>query len=173
MIFSSTCHRSLELPVCITEGKHSIQNLVDTKSINSQHLNFFIVLSRRKYLRRDIFECFRQLDCSVKTMLVGEFYWVIWDKVEYSLWRGVLITEQRCSPCFRLIWKQSCLYAAVCLGGCGKGEMNCENVCETCMISVDCGGTALLLSLVTFPGFVRGHLCWSLAHIDITQKTDL
>lgn len=42
------------------------------------------------------------------------------------------------------------------------------------VISVDCGGDAFLLSLcVTFPGFVRGHLCWSLAHIDIMQKTDL
>lgn len=52
--------------------------------------------------------------------------------------------------------------------------MNCENVCETCIISVDCGGNAYLLSLyVTFPGFVRGHLCWSSAHIDIMQKTDL
>lgn len=52
--------------------------------------------------------------------------------------------------------------------------MNCENVCETCIISVDCGGNAYLLSLyVTFPGFARGHLCWSLARIDIMQKTDL
>lgn len=58
--------------------------------------------------------------------------------------------------------------------GCGKGESNCENGCETCIISVGCGGDAILLSLcVTFPEFVRGHLCWSLAHIDIMQKTDL
>lgn len=39
---------------------------------------------------------------------------------------------------------------------------------------MDCGGNALLLSLcVTFPGFVKGHHCWSLAHIDIMQKTYL
>lgn len=74
---------------------------------------------------------------------------------------------------FGLISEQSCLYV-VCLSGCGKGEMNRENVCETCIISVDCGANALLLSLcVTFPGFVREHLPWSLAHIDIMQKRDL
>lgn len=72
-----------------------------------------------------------------------------------------------------MIWEQSCLYA-IRLSGCEKGEMNCENVCETCIISVACGGDALLLSLcVPFPGFVRGHLRWSLAHIDIMQKTGL
>lgn len=58
---------------------------------------------------------------------------------------------------FGLTWEQLCLCAA-CLSGRGKGEMNCESVCKTRGISVDCGGNALLLSLYYFPWICKRTL---------------